>query len=94
LSFIDTEIFIDPFLSSVFDAYSTSLALLSLRFIVSWSRQFGGSHGGPRCVRWTGDGFFVGMTDGTVWMSEDGGESFRQILSGLPEVVSLKVVHR
>jgi hypothetical protein len=38
--------------------------------------------------------FFVGMTDGTVWMSEDGGESFRQILSDLPQATSIRIAHR
>jgi photosystem II stability/assembly factor-like uncharacterized protein len=33
----------------------------------------------------------VGMTDGTVWMTEDGGESFRQVLSGLPPVSAVSV---
>ena len=37
--------------------------------------------------------FFVGMTDGTIWLSEDGGESFSQILDGLPSVSSIRVVH-
>ena len=40
------------------------------------------------------DAFFVGMTDGSVWMSEDGGESFRQILGGLPPITSLRVARR
>lgn len=30
------------------------------------------------------DVFLVGMSDGTVWMTEDSGESFRQILGDLP----------
>ena len=38
--------------------------------------------------------FFAGMIDGTVWMSEDGGETFRQILSGLPAVHSIAVGRR
>ena len=37
--------------------------------------------------------FFIGMNDGTVWLSEDGGESFRQILGGLPPVSSIRVTH-
>lgn len=37
------------------------------------------------------DVFFVGMTDGTVWMSGDSGESFRQILGDLPQVTSIRV---
>ena len=40
------------------------------------------------------DAYFVGMTDGSVWMSEDGGESFREILSGLPQIASLRVARR
>lgn len=40
------------------------------------------------------DTFFVGMTDGSVWMSENGGESFQQILTGLPHVGSIRVAHR
>lgn len=40
------------------------------------------------------DAYFVGMTDGSVWMSEDGGESFRQILGGLPPIASLRVARR
>lgn len=40
------------------------------------------------------DAFFVGMTDGSVWMTEDGGNSFRQILAGLPQVSSIRVTHR
>jgi photosystem II stability/assembly factor-like uncharacterized protein len=37
---------------------------------------------------------FAGMTDGTVWMSEDGGDTFRQILGGLPAVHSIAVGRR
>jgi photosystem II stability/assembly factor-like uncharacterized protein len=37
------------------------------------------------------DTFYAGMTDGTVWLSEDGGESFRCIASGLPPVMSIGV---
>lgn len=40
------------------------------------------------------DTYFVGMTDGSVWMSEDGGASFRQILMGLPPVQSITVARR
>ena len=40
------------------------------------------------------DAFFVGMTDGSVWMSDDGGESFREVLAGLPQIASLKVARR
>jgi hypothetical protein len=37
---------------------------------------------------------FVGMTDGTVWVSEDGGESFVCIVEGLNQVTSIRVAHR
>ena len=30
---------------------------------------------------------------GTLWMMENGGESFRQILDGIPAINSLLVVH-
>jgi photosystem II stability/assembly factor-like uncharacterized protein len=40
------------------------------------------------------DAYFVGMTDGSVWMSEDGGATFRQILSGIPPVQSITVSRR
>jgi len=36
---------------------------------------------------------FAGMLDGSVWMSEDGGESFRSVLTGLPQATSVKVIH-
>jgi photosystem II stability/assembly factor-like uncharacterized protein len=35
-----------------------------------------------------------GMSDGNVWMTEDSGESFRQVVSGLPHVRSIRVAHR
>ena len=34
--------------------------------------------------------FFVGMTDGTIWMTDDCGDSFRKILGGLPQVMSVR----
>jgi photosystem II stability/assembly factor-like uncharacterized protein len=40
------------------------------------------------------DCFLIGMHDGTVWMTEDAGESFRTVLSGLPGVNSLRVAPR
>jgi len=67
----------------------------------SWEKVSGGlpSHfkAAPRAV--AGDpeeanSFFVGMTDGSVWWSKDGGDSFRQILSELPEVTSIRVGQR
>jgi photosystem II stability/assembly factor-like uncharacterized protein len=39
------------------------------------------------------EAFFVGMTDGTIWLSDNDGESFRQILGGLPPVFSVRVVY-
>lgn len=67
----------------------------------SWQRLSGGLPGhfkaAPRAT--AGDpeepnSFFVGMTDGTVWLSEDGGESFRQILADLPHIGSIRVAYR
>jgi photosystem II stability/assembly factor-like uncharacterized protein len=67
----------------------------------SWERLSGGlpSHfkAAPRTV--AGDpeqpsSFFVGMTDGTVWLTKDDGDSFHQILGGLPEVTSMRVAQR
>ncbi len=64
----------------------------------SWQRLSGGlpDHfkAAPRAT--AGDpeepnAFFIGMTDGTIWLSEDGGESFRQVLGGLPSVSSIRV---
>ncbi len=66
----------------------------------SWERLSGGLPGhfkaAPRAVAGDADdpnAFFVGMTDGTVWLSENGGESFRQILSGMLQVTSIRVAH-
>jgi len=39
------------------------------------------------------DALFVGMTDGSIWMSGDGGQSFRQVLGDLPKVMSIRVAH-
>ena len=66
----------------------------------SWDRLSGGLpyfKAAPRAVAGDPDdpnAFFVGMTDGTVWMTEDGGESFTQIISGLGQVLSLRPAHR
>ena len=66
----------------------------------SWERLSGGlpDHfkAAPRAT--AGDpeepnAFFVGMNDGTIWSSADGGESFRQIVGGLPSVLSIRVAH-
>ena len=38
--------------------------------------------------------FFIGMTTGSVWMTEDGGESFREIPTGLPQMGSVAVIRR
>jgi photosystem II stability/assembly factor-like uncharacterized protein len=37
---------------------------------------------------------FFGLTDGSVWMTEDGGESFRQIISGLKQITGIRVGQR
>jgi photosystem II stability/assembly factor-like uncharacterized protein len=39
------------------------------------------------------NGFFIGMNDGTIWCSTDGGESFHQIVGGLPSISSIRVAH-
>jgi hypothetical protein len=36
----------------------------------------------------------VGMTDGTLWSSEDGGDSFRLLLEGLPSISGISVGRR
>jgi photosystem II stability/assembly factor-like uncharacterized protein len=40
------------------------------------------------------DVYFAGMTDGSVWMSTQGGERFEPIVTGLPSVSSLAVAYR
>lgn len=40
------------------------------------------------------DTFYTGMTDGTLWVSRDGGDSFRQLLSGLPAIMSIAALVR
>lgn len=40
------------------------------------------------------DACFAGMTDGSVWMSPDGGEHFERIIGGLPPVSSISLAHR
>jgi len=66
----------------------------------SWQRLSGGlpDHfkAAPRAT--AGDpeepnAFLVGMNDGSIWLSGDGGESFGQILGGLPSVLSIRVAH-
>jgi len=37
------------------------------------------------------DTYYAGMIDGAVWQSQDGAESFHQVLSGLPGVLSITV---
>jgi photosystem II stability/assembly factor-like uncharacterized protein len=67
----------------------------------SWEKLRGGlpSHfkAGPRAVAGDPeepDSFLVGMTDGSVWMSADGGDSFTRILQELPQITSIRVTHR
>lgn len=40
------------------------------------------------------DTFVAGLTDGSVWMTNDGGESFAQVISGLPPITSVLIAHR
>ncbi len=40
------------------------------------------------------DLFLVGMTDGTVWMSDNGGESFSRFLAGLPQITSIRIAYQ
>jgi hypothetical protein len=67
----------------------------------AWERLSGGLpghiHPAPRAT--AGDPedpntFLVGLTDGSVWLSEDSGDSFRPIIEGLPQIGSLRVAHR
>lgn len=67
----------------------------------TWEQLKGGLpeeiHAAPRAM--AGDpedpnALFVGFMDGSVWMSEDGGESFRQIITGLPPVRGMLVSRR
>jgi photosystem II stability/assembly factor-like uncharacterized protein len=37
------------------------------------------------------DTYYAGMIDGAVWRSQDGAESFHQVLEGLPAVLSITV---
>ncbi|MFN0071912.1 MAG: WD40/YVTN/BNR-like repeat-containing protein [Chloroflexota bacterium] len=37
------------------------------------------------------DTYYAGMIDGAVWRSDDGAESFHQLLAGLPSVLSITV---
>ncbi len=52
----------------------------------TWWRLLGGLRSAPTCVagdRGNRDSFYVGTTDGSVWLTEDGGESFRIIVEGI-----------
>src|SRR5206468_11613664 len=67
---------------------------------LTWSRLTGGlpDHitAAPRSTAGdpeSPDVFIVGMTDGTVWITEDGGESFERALSGLPPVTAVSVAY-
>jgi photosystem II stability/assembly factor-like uncharacterized protein len=53
-------------------------------------------HGVPRALAGDSDDldlYVSGMTDGAVWLSEDGGDSFHRILGGLPQVLSVAIGH-
>ena len=67
---------------------------------ISWEKLSGGlpEHfkAAPRTVAGDTedpDALFVGMTDGSIWMSNNGGQSFCQIIDDLPPVMSIRVVH-
>jgi hypothetical protein len=34
-------------------------------------------------------GYLAGMTDGSMWATDDDGQSFRQVLNGLPSIMTL-----
>ena len=53
--------------------------------------------GGARCTAIDPedpDAVFYGFSDGTIYMTENGGESFRTIVEGIPHVLSITVSHR
>ena len=67
----------------------------------SWRRLSGGlpEHftAAPRAVAGDAedpDRFLFGMNDGSVWMTEDAGESFKRIIAGIPQVMSIRVAYR
>ena len=67
---------------------------------LTWRRLTGGlpAHitAAPRSIAGdpeSPDVFIVGMTDGTVWITEDGGESFLRALTRLPPVTAVSVAH-
>jgi photosystem II stability/assembly factor-like uncharacterized protein len=66
-----------------------------------WERLTGGlpEHIKPAPRATAGDpedpnAFLVGLTDGTIWESNDGGEAFACVAEGLPQIGSLRVTHR
>lgn len=65
----------------------------------SWARLAGGLPTGPAPRIVAGDPehantILAGLTDGSVWMTEDGGESFRTAVQGLPHVTGLRIAYR
>jgi photosystem II stability/assembly factor-like uncharacterized protein len=66
---------------------------------LSWSHRDAGLPGdiamaAPRAVASDPadpDGFYFGLSNGTVWATNDGGESFFQAFGGLPDVFGLQV---
>ncbi len=40
-----------------------------------------------------GGSVLAGMSDGSVWMTRDYGESFKEIVTGLPSIFGLSVIH-
>jgi len=67
----------------------------------SWQRVTGGLpeliKGAPRATASDPNDpntFLVGLTDGTIWISEDGTESFREVVGGLGQISSLAVARQ
>lgn len=67
----------------------------------TWQRLRGGLPerlpAAPRAVASDPDdpnAFFIGMLNGSVWATENGGESFQEVLTGLPQVSSIAVGRR
>ena len=68
---------------------------------VRWQRLVGGLPevitAGARCTAMDPEdpnAVLCGFSDGTVYMTENGGESFRKIVDGIPHVLSITVGHR
>ncbi len=67
----------------------------------SWRRLGGGLpdriDAAPRAVAGhpgDPDTVFIGLDDGAIWMSDDGGDRFRKIIDGLPSVLGIRAAAR